>query len=796
MPDKKIVDDYYSSMNSSEDSKDSSASSKKPIIKAKKIIIKKPSVKAPEEKPVINKEISAKNTEKPVEKAVEKPKPKFTVVRRDDKNHSSNRPANKSTDSKPANKPRFKIVTRAELEKRKIEAWEASASKKEKPKQTFKNATPTSNNENHNSQSDDRSKKYRWAHHKTRGRFKYVEEEKDNTFTRSNKVNKQKKEEKKVEDIKQNLTVRTWETVVLPELLSLKELSEKIWVALPQLMAEFMKNGMMVNINSQIDYDSASIVAEAFEIKAEKDTSGGVNVEDVMTWDLSKFLAEDDAVKLSPRSPVISIMWHVDHWKTSLLDHIRKSKVTDWEAWGITQSIWAYQVETEKWKITFLDTPGHEAFTIMRARWAKSTDIAILVVAADEWVKPQTIESINHAKEAEIPVIVAINKMDKEGANPDNVKGQLAEHGLTPEDWGGDTPMVPVSAMTWFWIDDLLEIILLVAEMKELKANPNRNGVATVVESHLDQKLWPVATVLVNTWTVSHGDYIVCEDSFWKIKILKDYKWKNAKTAIPGDPVLIVWLDKVVEWWNILQVVQSAEVAREKSIEYKSILDSKKRDKMSSLDVLMWKIKAWNLKQLKIILKADTNWSLEAIRNSLVKLSTPETTVSVIHSWVWSITEGDILMSEWSDAILVGFSVWVLSTAKGVLDASWIEYIHSDIIYHITERVEKIVTWMLDPKEVETTLCVAKVGGIFYTSKEFMILWLKLGEDSKIENNALVRVIRKQKVVGTWKIKSLKQWIEEVKNLEGPIECWIKYVWKGEVLEHDELEVYKIEIHK
>jgi translation initiation factor IF-2 len=489
-------------------------------------------------------------------------------------------------------------------------------------------------------------------------------------------------------------------------------------------------------------------------------------------------------------------MWHVDHGKTSLLDYIRQAKVASWEAGWITQSIWAYQVELDQWKITFLDTPGHEAFTIMRARWAKSTDIAILVVAADEWVKPQTIESINHAKEAGIPIIVAINKMDKQWANPEHVKGQLVEHGLTAEDWGWETPMIPISAHSGFWVDELLEIILLVAEMLELKANPDRAWVATVIESHLDHKLWPVATVLVNTGTVKMIDNIVCQDTYWKIKVLKNYTNHSVKFALPGEPVLIVWLDKVVNGWDILQVVSSVEQAKQKAEEYRAILFKQKIAWSTWLALLMSKIKAWNLKQLKIILKADTNGSLEAIKWSLIKLSTLETTVQIIHAWVWSITESDILMGQWSSAILVGFNVWVLPTAKSTLESSWVEYIASDIIYHITDKIERIVTWMLDPKEVEIILTKARVWWIFFTWKWFIILGLKVPPESTIESKTLVRIIRKKKMIWTWKIESLKSWIIEVKDLEWPIECWIKLVTNVAIEMWDDLEIYKIEIQK
>lgn len=345
----------------------------------------------------------------------------------------------------------------------------------------------------------------------------------------------------------------------------------------------------------------------------------------------------------------------------------------------------------------------------MRARGAKSTDIAILVVAADEGVKPQTIESINHAKEAGISVIVAINKMDKEGANPDHVKGQLSEHGLVPEDWGGDTPCVPVSARTGFGIDDLLEIILLVAEMKVLQANPDRRGVGTVIESHLDSRLGPVATVLMNTGTLNKTDNIVCRDAYGKVKILHDYAGKHIAQVGPGDPVLIVGLDKVVEGGDILQVVSDATTARTKSIEYAEVMRQKQAMNASGIDRIMSQIRSGNLKQLKIVLKADTNGSLEAIRASLLKLSTEDTEVMVIHAGVGDITEGDILMCEGSAAILIGFGVGVAGNAKNILRDSNIECINDRVIYHITERIEKIITGMLDPKEVETVLANAQV---------------------------------------------------------------------------------------
>lgn len=616
------------------------------------------------------------------------------------------------------------------------------------------------------------------------------------SFSRSNKIKQVKKEEKKIEDIVQNLTDRTWETVVVPDILSVKELSEKIGVPLMKLITEFMKNGMKVTINSKVDYETASIISDVFNIKLQKDISAWFWVEDMLSWDISTLLSEDDKSLLVSRAPVISIMGHVDHGKTSLLDYLRKTKIADKEAGGITQSIWAYQVEYNGQKITFLDTPGHEAFTIMRARWAKSTDIAILVVAADEWVKPQTVESINHAREAELKIVVAITKIDKEWANIDNVKSWLSTYWLLPEDWGGDVPMVGISSKTWAGIDSLLEIILLVAEMEQLQSNPNRQAVGTILESHLDTKLWPVSTVLINTWTLKKWDSIVCKWSYWKVKVMKSDIGKNIDEAAPSTPVLVVWFDSVCEWWDIVQVVSDIEKARVKALEYKELMASKKASASSSIDMIMLKIKSWNLKQLKVVLKADTNGSLEAIKWALLKLSTDETKVTIIHSWVWNITEWDVVMCQWSSALLIGFNVDLLGNTKNIIDDTKIEYISSKVIYHITERVEKIVTWMLDPKEIETVLGEAEVWWIFYEWDAFMILWLKLKSNGKIERWVQARIIRKDKFLGVGKIENLKSWIIDVVDIEWPTECWIKLKTDVKVELWDILEIFKTEIQK
>ncbi len=818
------IDDYYSSISSDQPTADASSEKKKPIIKKKIKVKAKKTSEEPEEKTsqTVTQEPTAQVSKQAEEitpkEEVKKPSvntvgatlntalekntaSKMTVVSRAPENETPKKkeytPKNRGNTQQDRSQS-----TRSHDSKNSGQIRVDASIETDKPSAKFKPGFSKGNVKpgfkSWENQDDSRNgKKWKFYGNSRGGRYRNKIDVDDSQFTRSNKLKTKKREEKNIEDIAQNLTAKTGWTVIVPEFLSLKEFSEKIGVPLSGLIGEFMKNGMMMTINSQIDFDTAALISEAFDVKLEKETSSWVGIDELASGNIKDFLAEDDASKLTERAPVVSIMWHVDHGKTSLLDYIRNAKVASGEAGWITQSIWAYQAEYNDRKITFLDTPGHEAFTIMRSRGAKSTDIAILVVAADEWVKPQTIESISHAKEAGIPVIVAINKMDKEGANPDHVKGQLAEKWLTPEDWGGDTPMVPVSAQTGFGIDDLLEIILLSADMLELKANPNRKGIATIIESHLDMQLGPVSTVLVNTGTIEKGSAIVCGASYGKVKVLKDYTGKWVKFATPGMPVLVVWLDRVANGWDILQVVSGIDVARQKSIEYQEFQANKKMLKTSQLDILMTRIKSWNLKHLKIVLKSDTNGSLEAIRNALEKLSTPETNVSIIHSWVGNITEGDVLMCGGSSAILIGFGVDVWVNARQTLEKSWVEYIHSKIIYHITDRIEKIVSGMLDPKEVEVMLCEAKVWAIFYTSKKFIIVGAILKEEwSSIQNKALVRVIRGDKVVAKWTIDSLKSWVEEVHKLEGPVECGLKIKWTINVEEKDILEVYKIVIEK
>lgn len=603
--------------------------------------------------------------------------------------------------------------------------------------------------------------------------------------------------EKAVENIAQVLVDKTGQEVFLPEAVSVKEFSDKIGVPLARVIQELMKNGMLVTLNTQIDYDTCYLIGEALGIKVVREISNEVSVTDLLDGNLSALIGEEEAHLLMTRSPIVSIMGHVDHGKTSILDYIRKASVASGEAGGITQKIGAYQATHNGQKITFLDTPGHEAFSIMRARGAKLTDLAVIVVAADEGVKPQTIESINHAKAAEVPIIVAINKMDKAGANPDFVKGQLAEHGLHPEEWGGSTVVVPVSAHTGLGIEQLLEMIILSTEIMELKANPNRQAIGTVIESHLDPRVGALATILINTGSLKKGDYFQIGSISGRIRAMKDFKGKSLDEAGPSVPVQISGISDVVSGGDILRVAESAEVANTRAHEFSLAKGRRSIHAFdgASLDLLMNRIKGGSLKQLKIVLKCESNGSLEAIKVALQKLSTDETAVAIIHAGVGDITDSDVLMAGTSQALLVAYNVSVLPNARNTLSQSKIEFIDKKVIYHILERIEGIITGMVDPKYEEIELGSAIVKAIFYTAKERQIIGLGVKE-GVIENKAKLRVIRDGKKVGVGEVGNLKAGPLDVHEVEAGSECGIffKGDFKPEV--GDIFEAYKFIIKK
>ncbi|MCD6109373.1 translation initiation factor IF-2 [bacterium] len=580
-------------------------------------------------------------------------------------------------------------------------------------------------------------------------------------------------------------------SILIPTVISVKEFAEKTGINPAKIIGELMKNGILANINQQIDYDTAAIIAGDLGIKIKKKRDE-VALEDLFAGDLQALLKEDDKNDLVARPPIISVMGHVDHGKTKILDYIRHANVIDTEAGGITQHIGAYQVEKEGKKITFLDTPGHAAFTAMRARGAKATDIAILVVAADEGVKPQTIEAINHAKDANIPIIVAINKIDKAGANPEKVKGELAEHGLQAEDWGGKTIMVPVSAITGEGIDKLLEMILLVTEMENLKANPNRDAVATVIESHLDKNLGPIATVIINTGTLRIMDNIVMGTSYGRIKIMKDYSGKNIKTAPPSTPVLIAGLSKTPQSGDILQVVKDEKTARLRANQIETLQKNMNKEGINAGKDIIARIASGKLKTLKIVLKTDTKGSLEAITQALGKIKDKEVAIKIIHSGVGNINESDIIMASASRGLVVAFQIDLPSQAKKTAEREQVEVLQYKIIYNLIDDIKKLLSGLLEPEIVKIELGKVEVKKIFYSGKKDMIVGCKV-TNGKIENKAKARILRGEEIVGEFEIGSLKKVDETVEEVKEGNECGIKIPRKSDVQEGDILEIYKEE---
>ena len=580
--------------------------------------------------------------------------------------------------------------------------------------------------------------------------------------------------------------------VEIPEAITVKEFGEKTGLNPVKIIGELMKNGILANINQTIDYETALIIADDFGIKLRRRRSEA-KVEDISTGNLETLIKENDERDLVVRPPIVTVMGHVDHGKTKLLDAIRETDVVSTEAGGITQHIGAYQVERNGKKITFIDTPGHEAFTSLRARGAKITDIVILVVAADEGVKPQTIEALDHAKEAQVPIIVAINKIDKEDINIDRVKAQLAELGLQPEDWGGKTIMIPVSAMTGDGITTLLEMILLVADMENLKANPARPAVATVIEAHLDKSLGPVSTLLINTGTLHLHDALVCGDICGRVKSMKNYLGVNLKVAPPSTPVLISGLEKTPHAGDILQVVPNMEMAHQKADQIGEIRDSLSKGSLGAgLEQIMSAIQAGRMKTLKVVVKSDTLGSLEAIKLSLSQVKKDEVSVKIIHSGVGSITESDVMMAAASKGIVVGFHIKANPHVHLVAEKVGVQIFTYQIIYQLIDDLKKILSGLLEPEVTEVTLGRAEVRKIFMTERKSVIVGCKI-MSGKVENKTKLRVFRKEEKIGEGFLETLKKNNDIVHEIAEGNECGIKFVGDVKLEEGDQLESWKEE---
>ena len=575
--------------------------------------------------------------------------------------------------------------------------------------------------------------------------------------------------------------------ITIPETITVKDLSAELKKTSGEIIKKLLGFGILATINNELDFDTAYLVAQEFGVNAHKKEV--VTDEDILFDD-----SEDKEEDLKPRPPVIVVMGHVDHGKTSLLDAVRKTNVIEGEAGGITQHIGAYMVEINGREITFLDTPGHEAFTAMRARGAQITDIAILVVAANDGVMPQTVEAINHAKAAGIPIIVAINKIDVEGANPDKVKQELAEYDLVPEEWGGDTIFVPISAKKRINIDNLLEMVLLVADMKELKANPKKQAKGVVIEAKLDKSKGPIATVLVQRGTLDAGDTILVGSVIGRIRTMTNDKGKKVKKAGPSTPVEITGLNEVPEAGDTFYEVKDEKTA-------KHLMERRKRQARDkalnatnkvTLDDLFSQIEKGNLKQLNIIVKADVQGSVEAVKQSLEKLSNDEVKVKVIHANVGAITESDETLANVSNAIIIGFNVRPQPIAKDMAEKENVEIKTYSVIYNAIEDVEAAMKGMLDPVYKEVVIGNAEVRQTFKISNVGTIAGCYV-TNGKVARNAGVRVLRDNVVIHDGKLVSLKRMKDDAKEVASGYECGIQIEDYNDIKEGDIIEAYVME---
>ena len=643
------------------------------------------------------------------------------------------------------------------------EKLDSSDKKKNKNKNFKNNKSKNSNNNNPNNPNNNN---------------------RNNKNSKNNKNIKNNGHNKKEEDIKNN--PKEPKKFIIQPTITVKDLSEKISVSISQLIMKLMELGIMANQNQEIDFDTASLVAGEFNIIVEQDEVEDFDDDDVFNLDF-----EDKNEDLKERPPVITVMGHVDHGKTSILDRIRNSRVAGREAGGITQHIGAYTIRVNNKKIVFLDTPGHEAFTAMRSRGAQVTDVSILVVAADDGVMPQTIEAINHSKAAGVPIIVAVNKIDKENANIERVKTELAENGLVPEDWGGDTVLVPVSARTGEGIDDLLEMILMVAEMEELKANPNRLAVGTVIEAQLDKGRGPTATILVQKGTLKHSDMVFSGQASGRIRAMFNDQGKQIKKAGPSTPVLILGLNEVPEAGDMIYAVKDEKEARNYA---QKIKDHNREEQIKSsstmnLDELFGKISDGETKDLNIIIKTDVKGTIDAIKQSLIKLSNEEVKVNIIHGAVGGITESDVNLASASNAIIIGFNVRPTQVAMDMAKNESIEIRTYRVIYDAIEDVKNAITGMLKPKYQEEVLGRATVRDTFKVPGVGTVAGVYVNT-GKVTRNATVRLLRDEILIFEGPVSSLKRYKDDVKELTQGYEGGMGLENYNDIKPGDVLEAY------
>ena len=644
---------------------------------------------------------------------------------------------------------------------------------------TRENRRNYKDNKDRDNRRDDRDFEGRNASRNGKNNNKNNNNNSNRNTMRKKPVNAQPKPEPVVEKVT---------SIELPETVTIKELADKMKIPAAQIIKKLFLEGKMLNVNSDITYDEAEEIALEYDILCEHEV-----VVDVIEEMLKE--EEENEEDLQPRPPVVCVMGHVDHGKTSILDAIRKTSVTSGEAGGITQHIGAYVVEVSGQKITFLDTPGHEAFTAMRLRGAQSTDIAILVVAADDGVMPQTIEAINHAKAAEIDIIVAINKIDKPSANIDRVKQELTEYGLIAEDWGGTTIMVPVSAHTGEGLQDLLDMILLDAEVKELEANPNRKGRGLILEAQLDKGRGPVATVLVQKGTLNVGDNVTVGTAFGKIRAMIDDKGRRVKKAGPSTPVEILGLNEVPQAGEVFIATDTEKEARTMAETFiatkreKMLADTKSK---LSLDGLFDQIQAGQIKDLNIIVKADVQGSVEAVKQSLAKLSNDEVAVKVIHGGVGAINESDVTLASASNAIIIGFNVRPDNQAKIIAEQEKVDLRLYRVIYNAIEDIEAAMKGMLEPTFEEKIIGHAEVRQTYKVSGVGTIIGGYV-QDGKIVRNCKVRLLRDNVVIHEGDLASLKRFKDDVKEVNSGYECGMSFEKYNDIKEGDQIEAFVME---
>ena len=584
--------------------------------------------------------------------------------------------------------------------------------------------------------------------------------------------------------------------VEIPDFLTVRELADLMEVSPIQVIKELMNNGILANINQQIDYETAAIVAEEMGFEARQETPPVVEEEiPMIPLPLKERMYESEAPEdLEPRPPVVTILGHVDHGKTTLLDVIRRTNVVAGEAGGITQHVGAYQVEHDGKKITFLDTPGHEAFTAMRARGAQGADIAILVVAADDGVMPQTQEAIDHARAARVPIVVALNKMDKANANPERVKQQLTDVGLQIEEWGGETICVPVSAKQKIGMDELLDNILAVAELAELKANPNRPAMGTVIEGELDKSRGPTATLLVQNGTLRLGDALLIEDLCGRIKAMFNERGEQVREATPSTPVVVLGLSGVPHPGDTFKVVKDERTARALAA---SRADEKERAaiqpaRVLSLEGILDQIRAGQVKELNLILKADVRGTIEPIVNSLEKLGDKDLKVNILHKGAGNIGESDVMLAVASRAIIIGFSVQIDPAASRSAEAEGVDIRLYDIIYKLIDDVDKALKGLLEPVYKDVVSGHAEVRAVFTIPRAGKIAGVHV-TDGLIARNSLARIRRNDQPVYEGRVSSLRRFTEDAREVREGFECGVGLEGFRDFEEGDIIEFYKKE---